>query len=158
MLTNCGRWRGRTRRSTEGIAKHARSRKVEDLHLEGNIEARMERSLVEKINKRDHVQSFQDRLVMAGMHFVRVRYLGGLLVLLTSSEGIDLSEIIDVRSDGWKEDFEEVVLWSPTLSFSQRVPYNFGIGRVLINCSNHLALFRRLMKEPWCSLPLAFLG
>lgn len=71
--------------------------------MEGNIEPWMERSIVGKLRSPDLIQAAYNCFVMAGIHSVRVRYMGGLSVLLTGEEGVDLMDVVkDSGRDGKK--------------------------------------------------------
>lgn len=99
------------RRETRPIQKMEDSKGVQ---LEGTVEGWMERSLVGRLKSPDFVEGVQDSFVLAGMHSVRVCHLGGLLVLLTGDEGVNLMNLVKDSGEGWKEIFNELKLWSPT--------------------------------------------
>lgn len=104
-------------------SNNADVRSDEELSLEGLIEGWMERSLIGKLKSVELLGAAYDCFVMTGLHSVRVRYLGGLSVLLTGEEGVNLMEIIKDSGDEWKDIFTDVTPWSPDTSPEFRIPW-----------------------------------
>lgn len=92
-----------------------------ETQLEGLIEKWMEKSLIGRLKSPDFLEGAQDTFVLAGMHSVRIRHLGGMLVLLTGDEGVDLMNVVKDSGDEWKEIFEDVAPWSPSMSIDSRL-------------------------------------
>lgn len=97
--------------------------KAEDLQLEGNIETWMERSIMGKLRSPELIQSAYDCFVMADLHLVKGRYMGGLSVLLTGEKGVDLMDVIKDSGEGWKEVFEDLFTWNPSMTADCRIPW-----------------------------------
>lgn len=97
--------------------------KPEEINLEGIIEPWMERSIVGRLKSPNMIQSALDCIVMAGLHSVRVRYMGGLSVLLSGDEGVELMDAIKDSGEGWKEVFDDLSPWTPSSTADCRIPW-----------------------------------
>lgn len=114
---------GGERNEKENYQDQSEVGKAEDLALEGIIEPWMERSIVGKLRSPELIQAAYDCFVMAGLHSVRVRYMGGLSVLLTGEDGLELMDVIKDSGEGWKEVFEDLSYWNSSLVVDCRIPW-----------------------------------
>ncbi|GKV30137.1 hypothetical protein SLEP1_g38992 [Rubroshorea leprosula] len=66
------------------------------------------------------VPVIQERLYMEGLFVVRVRAMGGKLVLLDGEDKEELKELVESAADWLGQWFDEIRPWSPTLVASER--------------------------------------
>lgn len=55
----------------------------------------MKHSFVGRLHNFDHLDSLNDNLILGGMNFLKARYLGDNMVLITSLDGTQLTNIIE---------------------------------------------------------------
>lgn len=95
--------------------------KVKGLQVECNIDTWLSRSKVGKVKEVSSIQALQDAFLVAGFAALKVRYLGGDLVLISGLEDMDLDALLKDDMEWLKETFVSIEPWSPSSIPNSRI-------------------------------------
>lgn len=91
------------------------------IEVEEKVEQWLKESLVGVVRDVAILNNIQDMFILEGMNYVRVRYLGDCMVLLTGEEGANVREIWNQASDWLDEHFSSISPWKPEMVPSKRM-------------------------------------
>ncbi|XP_057418080.1 uncharacterized protein LOC130712264 [Lotus japonicus] len=92
------------------------------IEIEEKVEPWLQNSLVGIIKDVTLLNNIQDMFVLAGgLHYVRARYLGDNMVLLTGEEGADVNEIWGQSGEWFDEHFSAIYPWRSDLTPEKRL-------------------------------------
>jgi len=72
----------------------------------------MKDSFVGRLQILDHLDTLKDNFFLGGMTFLKVRYLGDNVVLITSLDGIKLTNVIEGNNNWFATMFKSFIPWS----------------------------------------------
>lgn len=105
--------------ATKSAENHAELARV--VQVEEHVEPWLVNSVVGRLKSVAEVNSLQEMFILEGLHYVRARYMGDNLVLLTGEEG---AKVIDIwkKAGGWlREIFDDIQPWSPKMVPERRI-------------------------------------
>ncbi|KAL6512934.1 hypothetical protein OROHE_019724 [Orobanche hederae] len=110
------------------------SRKEEELFIDstftGPLKDRMNASLIGKLSSISKLWNIEDLVAADGCHDTKIRYLGGLFVMVDFANGDLASTFLSNSKEVWENWFERLESWTPDFVVHERLAFLFEVCSV----------------------------